>query len=190
MEKIFKIHITLIIPLLMTIVSCGNNQDNADNASSQSTNADSTMTMGRANTDMTDTVPTGMENMSGMNMQMDPIMVSDDMSDPKMTEQGNFQVSIESEQSPIPINIMHSWRLHLQNAAGEPVDNALITVAGGMPAHNHGMPTAPQVTQSLGYGDYLVEGVQFQMPGHWVVNLDISANGNSDTISYNLTLEP
>lgn len=190
MEKISKIHIILTIPLLMTVVSCGNNQDNANNTSTQSTNADSTMTMGGVNTDMTGTGSTGMENMSGMNMQMDPSMESDDMSEPKVTEQGNFQISIESEQSPIPINIMHSWRLHLQTAAGEPVDNALITVAGGMPAHNHGMPTAPQVTQSLGYGDYLVEGVQFQMPGHWVVNLDISANGNSDKISYNLMLQP
>ena len=96
MEKISKIHIILTIPLLMTVVSCGNSQDNANNTSTQSTNADSTMTMGGVNTDMTGTGSTGMENMFGMNMQMDPSMESDDMSEPKVTEQGNFQISIES----------------------------------------------------------------------------------------------
>jgi len=60
---------------------------------------------------------------------------------------------------------MHSWILRLETLDGQPVRNAEITVAGGMPKHNHGLPTAPQVTRELGNGDYLVEGIKFQMAG-------------------------
>jgi hypothetical protein len=69
------------------------------------------------------------------------------------------------------------------------VDDAEITVDGGMPQHGHGLPTSPQVTQNLGGGDYLVEGVKFQMLGWWEVKFNINANGQSDTVTFNLILE-
>ena len=34
-----------------------------------------------------------------------------------------------------------------------------------MPEHNHGFPTAPRVTENLGEGDYLLEGMRFNMGG-------------------------
>ena len=37
----------------------------------------------------------------------------------------------------------------------------------GMPDHDHGLPTQPQVTSRLENGDYLLEGVRFHMPGKW-----------------------
>jgi hypothetical protein len=58
-----------------------------------------------------------------------------------------------------------------------------------MPQHGHGLPTSPQVTQNLGNGDYLVEGMKFQMPGWWEVRFNILAGGQSDAITFNLTLE-
>jgi hypothetical protein len=60
-------------------------------------------------------------------------------------------------------------------------------VDGGMPQHNHGMPTQPQVTP-LGSGDYRVEGMKFQMPGHWVVTVAVDAEGQQDTATFNLQL--
>ena len=53
--------------------------------------------------------------------------------------------------------------------------DAAITVDGDMPQHGHGLPTRPQVTKHLGNGDYLVEGMKFQMGGWWVVDFTIDA---------------
>jgi len=108
---------------------------------------------------------------------------------PMMTGQGHYQVSVKSEFKPLVINRIHSWTLHLETASGEPVADAQITVDGGMPAHNHGLPTAPEVTEYLGEGDYLVEGLMFQMPGHWQVSFDISADAVSDSVTFDFVLE-
>jgi hypothetical protein len=77
----------------------------------------------------------------------------------------------------------------LETPDGKPLENAQVTVDGGMPQHGHGLPTQPMVTQYLGQGNYRVEGMKFQMSGWWVVNFHISANGKSDSLQFNLMLE-
>jgi hypothetical protein len=106
----------------------------------------------------------------------------------RTTDNGTFKVSYSSEE-PISINQMHTWTLHVETADGQPVEDATITVDGGMPQHGHGLPTAPQVTEYLGNGDYLVEGMKFQMGGWWEVRFNITAGDLNDTITFNLTLE-
>ena len=106
----------------------------------------------------------------------------------RVTDNGLYQISFTSALDPIAINQIHSWTLHVETASGKPVDNAEITVDGGMPQHGHGLPTSPQVTQNLGNGDYLVEGLKFQMPGWWEVRFDIAANGQKDGLTFNLVL--
>ncbi|MEW6085770.1 MAG: FixH family protein [Chloroflexota bacterium] len=119
-----------------------------------------------------------------------PVASSDlDTSASVLTDQGLFRVSYSSESTPPPLNQIHTWTIHLETADGQPVDDAEITVDGGMPQHGHGLPTNPQVTQNLGGGDYLVEGMKFQMLGWWEVKFNISANGQSDTVTFNLILE-
>lgn len=107
----------------------------------------------------------------------------------RLTDNGAYRVSFTSALDPIAINQIHSWTLHVETADGQPVDNAEISVSGGMPQHGHGLPTRPQVTQNLGNGDYLVEGLKFQMTGWWEVRFDISADGQSDSITFNLVLQ-
>ena len=131
----------------------------------------------------------GMSGTSGMG-ESDAMSESDDVTQNQTSDNGFFQLTIEPESTPLPLNQMHGWVLNLQDNSGNPVDNAQITVEGGMPAHNHGMPTVPQVTANLGGGRYQVEGVQFQMPGHWVVTFNIDAGGQSDSVTYNLMLHP
>jgi YtkA-like len=107
---------------------------------------------------------------------------------PYASEHGVYTVSYESLLDPIVINRMHSWILTVKNAAGEPVDDAEITVDGGMPAHNHGLPTQPRVTQNLGEGRYMVEGLRFHMQGHWEMKIGIEAGGKADTVIIPLDL--
>lgn len=105
-----------------------------------------------------------------------------------VSEAGLFRASIESEVDPIPVNAIHAWKLHIETSASQPVTDAAITVDGGMPAHGHGLPTEPQVTQNLGGGDYLVEGLKFHMQGQWVVTFAISAGDREDSVTFEFGL--
>lgn len=111
-----------------------------------------------------------------------------DVATTRTSEAGLYQVTYTGSLTPVPINQIHTWTLHVENAAGQPVENAVITVGGDMPQHGHGLPTEPQVTQALGNGDYLVEGMKFQMGGWWVVEFVITADGQTDKVSFNLRL--
>jgi hypothetical protein len=112
-----------------------------------------------------------------------------DMATTRTSDEGLFQATISSALDPIAINQMHDWTLHLETADGTPVKDAQISVQGGMPQHDHGLPTAPQVTENLGNGDYKVEGMRFQMTGWWEVTFDVQAGGESDSVTFNLVLE-
>ncbi|WP_455374904.1 FixH family protein [Kaarinaea lacus] len=92
------------------------------------------------------------------------------------SEEEYFCITLSSNVDPIPINRIHGWTLHLENAKGEPVDNAKILVYGGMPAHKHGFPTNPRVTENLGGGNYLLDGVKFSMHGQWEIWLNITVD--------------
>ena len=99
-----------------------------------------------------------------------------------------FEVSYLSTPSPVPLLQVHSWTVTIVDASGQPVNGATITVAGGMPAHAHGLPTTPQV-RSLGAGRYLIEGLKFHMPGAWVVGLRIKAGALVDAVNFDLQLD-
>ena len=107
----------------------------------------------------------------------------------RLSNNGVYRATYSSSDTPVPVNQLHSWKLHVETASGQPVDNAAISIFGDMPQHGHGMPTKPQVTQNLGNGDYLVEGMKFQMGGWWKIDFTIEANGQSDQVSFNLMLQ-
>jgi hypothetical protein len=101
---------------------------------------------------------------------------------------GTYRASFTSSDDPITIGRLHSWTLRVTTARGEPVTDARIEIHGDMPAHGHGMPTKPAVTRHLGNGAYLVEGMSFQMGGHWVIDFDIESGGQRDRVSFELEL--
>ncbi|HEX6035386.1 MAG TPA: FixH family protein, partial [Anaerolineales bacterium] len=102
---------------------------------------------------------------------------------------GVFRVSYTPSAGAIPVNQMHEWTLHVERADGIPVEDATITVEGDMPQHGHGLPTSPRVTRNLGNGDYLVEGLKFQMDGWWVMDFTVTANGQTDVVHFNMMLK-
>ena len=112
-----------------------------------------------------------------------------DYSTTRLSDGGVFQTTIVPDSEPIPINKIHTWTLHVETPSGEIVENAEIILDGDMPEHGHGLPTRPEVTRYLGNGDYLVEGLKFQMTGWWVMDFDITANGETDQVSFDLMLE-
>jgi hypothetical protein len=112
-----------------------------------------------------------------------------DYSTTRNSDQEFFRVSYTSSEDGVPVNQMHQWALHVETLDGQPVEDATIAVDGDMPQHGHGLPTRPQVTKNLGNGDYLVEGMKFQMGGWWVMDFTITANGQTDAVHFNMMLE-
>ncbi|MGV3591745.1 MAG: FixH family protein [Gammaproteobacteria bacterium] len=104
------------------------------------------------------------------------------------SDSGALRASYTSEVMPLPLNRMHGWTLHLETRDGTPLENAEVTIDGGMPAHNHGLATAPAVTAHLGNGDYRVEGLRFHMQGEWELRLTVRHAGKADRIVIPLSL--
>lgn len=122
-------------------------------------------------------------------MSMNPVPGDLDTSTTRSSDNGLFKVSYTPASGTVPVNQMHQWTLHVETADGQPVENATITLDGDMPQHGHGLPTNPQVTEYLGNGDYRVEGLRFQMGGWWVMDFVIEAEGQSDTVQFNMIVE-
>jgi hypothetical protein len=118
---------------------------------------------------------------------------ADDSANPErtmtqMSGSDRFRVSMRCNVDPVPLSRIHSWTLHLETPDGDAIDDAQIGVYGDMPAHRHGLPTRPKVTENRGEGDYLIEGVKFTMPGRWQLILIITADGKRDKAKFNIDL--
>ncbi|HST58631.1 MAG TPA: FixH family protein [Longimicrobium sp.] len=111
-----------------------------------------------------------------------------DYSRTRTSEAGIYRATIRPQGDSIPKGKLQRWTLHLETAAGAPVDSATLAVDGGMPQHGHGLPTKPRVTRALGNGDHLVEGMKFNMGGWWVVKFRVNAAAGADSVVFNLSL--
>lgn len=105
-----------------------------------------------------------------------------------ISKSGLYRVAYRSELDPIVINQIHNWVLHIEDARGTPVSGAGLSVTGGMPAHDHGLPTAPRVTREVAPGDYILEGLRFHMQGQWELEISIDADGEQDVVVITLEL--
>ncbi len=112
-----------------------------------------------------------------------------DVSRTRQSAKGLYRGTYTPSLDPITIDKLHAWTLRLQTADGRPVETATITVHGDMPGHGHGLPTKPIVSEHRGNGDYLVEGMKFQMPGWWYVEFDIVDGGVEDTVRFDFVLK-
>lgn len=107
----------------------------------------------------------------------------------RASSQQVFMVTLIPPAKPIAVNDMHSWQLRLTTADGNPVSRATFKVDGGMPQHNHGLPTRPLITQSLGHGTFLMEGVKFNMSGAWELKIDIEADKLKDSVHFQILID-
>lgn len=101
---------------------------------------------------------------------------------------GHFQVTVTPDMEPLAINTIHRWEVDVVTAEGAPVPSAEISIRGGMPDHDHGLPTRPEATRYLGEGRYLIEGMRFHMAGSWEVILGIATDAHSDEVVIALEL--
>lgn len=104
-------------------------------------------------------------------------------------QEANFRIQtskgstleVFTQLDPVVINRIHSWELVLIGADNSPLTGAEISVIGGMPDHDHGLPTLPIVTRETSPGHYLLQGVRFHMPGRWQLTVTISSPQGDET---------
>lgn len=101
---------------------------------------------------------------------------------------GLYEVTVDSYLKPLQLGRMHAWTASIRTADGAPVTDAEIRVGGGMPIHNHGFPTQPEMTKQLEDGVYLLEGFKFSMRGPWVMILDITSGDTTDSVAFDIDM--
>jgi hypothetical protein len=106
---------------------------------------------------------------------------------PRTSAGGRYIATLEPARALRPRQ-MQTVRITLRNAEGGAIDDAQISIDGGMPQHGHGLPTRPRVTRTLGDGIYEIEGVRFNMGGWWELTLAIAGSRGGDTVTFNLDL--
>jgi YtkA-like protein len=106
---------------------------------------------------------------------------------PRSSAGGRYVATLEPATALHPRQ-MQTIRVTVRDAEGRAIDEAQISIDGGMPQHGHGLPTRPRVTRNLGDGMYEVEGVRFNMGGWWEFKLAIAGSRGADTVTFNLDL--
>lgn len=97
---------------------------------------------------------------------------------PVIVQTSQYNITAEPIELPIILNKIHSWVIHIDDATGQPVQGLEFQIKGGMPAHQHGLPTQPQLINEPKPGEYIIDGVKFNMYGKWRIEL-IDLNPNS-----------
>lgn len=98
-----------------------------------------------------------------------------------MSDNGDFMVMWQAVPEPIPLNELFSLSVMVHDSSGQTMlaTSELTDADATMPAHGHGMNTAPEVTAN-GDGSFVVDGMQFHMAGEWEITFDVTDGGVSD----------
>ncbi len=103
-------------------------------------------------------------------------------------ESQTYRVSVNSSIQPITINKIHSWTLMLVTHDARPVAKAKLSISGGMPLHDHGLPTQPKMVAEKSPGHYQVDGLKFHMRGYWEVTISVEKGSINETLIVGLNL--
>lgn len=115
----------------------------------------------------------------------------DDQSRSGKTADGRYRLEVTPDPNPIPFQEHFRLRVEIYEAdapdsLAEDVD--LDDVRAVMPAHDHGMKTAPEIVRRKP-GVFVVEGMRFHMrgpgeDGHWLLELVLNGPSGIDRASF------
>ena len=106
---------------------------------------------------------------------------------PRVSANGMF-VAMLMPGEPLRVRKMQSMTVAITDRNMHPIDEAQITIDGGMPQHRHGLPTRPYVTGHTGGGVYEIDGVRFNMGGWWEFKVSITTAAGTAVVTFNLHL--
>ena len=99
---------------------------------------------------------------------------------------GQLQAELQCVTAP-SVGEFQNCTLKLNSSQTLPSDLS-ISVDGGMPAHGHGLPTAPQVVATDKAGEYRIEGLKYSMSGEWLLGFMLQSKNLSDKIVYKFSI--
>lgn len=117
-----------------------------------------------------------------------------------MTENSKWRANVISEKETyslamicehaLSINEFQTCSLQVESL-NRPVENLSILIDGGMPTHNHGLPTSPEIIWSAENKNYQIRGLKFSMPGDWVLNFYVNKYNDKprDKAQFRFTLQ-
>ncbi|MGB0865719.1 MAG: FixH family protein [Granulosicoccaceae bacterium] len=106
-----------------------------------------------------------------------------------VSRNGQFTISLGPQDGHVRINTLQSWVVTITDKFDRPVTNARVLIDGGMRAHGHGLPTKPQITQHLGEGRYLIEGMRLNMAGEWTLLIGVELGGQRDIADFDFEID-
>ena len=111
-----------------------------------------------------------------------------DYSTSRVSDKGFYTVSYKTIGGAIKINRIQSWEVTVSDADGKPVNDAKLILSGKMVENDHGLPINPVITRAGFEGLYRIDKMQFDMPGLWLISIDIMAGETSDSVSFYLDI--
>ncbi|WP_020394838.1 FixH family protein [Thiolinea disciformis] len=105
----------------------------------------------------------------------------------QLSSKGLYQAHLSCTNLP-SVGEFQDCRVRLMEINGKPLIKAEIAVDGGMPAHGHGLPTAPQVTLVNDQGVYKIEGLKFNMTGAWLLGFMIKTPEQQDKVVFDFVI--
>lgn len=105
-----------------------------------------------------------------------------------LTEQEKYRVTIRPQMRGVPVSEMHNWIVRVETKAGDEFIPRQLVMMAGMPAHGHSLPSEPRVTKDLGNGNFLVEGVRFNMIGLWHIVVNVTGPTGPDKVLFEMNL--
>lgn len=106
---------------------------------------------------------------------------------PRASEHGLYTATLQPAD-PLRARRAQKISIAVQDATGQPVESAIITVDGGMPEHGHGLPTQPRADHALAAGVYAIEGLRFNMGGWWELSFKIEGPAGADRVIFHLKI--
>lgn len=116
----------------------------------------------------------------------------------KATEQPSWQLTQTSAKGLFKAQLMcrhlpsvgpfQDCQLELLTPQGQVVNDAKISIDGGMPSHGHGLPTAPVASSLDGQGHYRIDGLQYNMPGPWLLGFIIKTTAGQDKVIFSFEI--
>jgi cytochrome c peroxidase len=97
---------------------------------------------------------------------------------------GRYRVSVRPGSRPVRMNEWQEWLIHIARRDGAPLSLREVALDGGMPAHGHGLPTAPTVAAAGPSGTFAARGVRFNMAGRWELRVLIADREGADAASF------
>lgn len=105
----------------------------------------------------------------------------------QLSTKGLYQAHLSCIELP-SVGTFQECKVHILALNGTPVIKAEIIVDGGMPAHGHGLPTAPKAVLLNDQGLYEIQGLQFNMAGAWLLGFLIKTPQQQDKIVFDFVI--